>query len=110
MGKSKKRSRASRNRLNPLNKDGNKTDLSKKDASLVARKIVPLIKQLQSAVPNDRNIALSSLSVLCEDPHMRHLLLKEKLIQIILNNLLNDNNMDIVIEAVGLLRNLTLEE
>lgn len=110
MGKSKKRSRASRNRLNPLNKDGNKTDLSKKDASLVARKIEPLIKQLQSAVPNDRNIALSSLSVLCEDPHMRHLLLKEKLIQIILNNLLNDNNMDIVIEAVGLLRNLTLEE
>ncbi|KAK5780577.1 Syo1p PWA37_003216 [Arxiozyma heterogenica] len=110
MGKSKKRSRVSRNRLNPLNKDGNKTDLSKKDASLVARKIEPLIKQLQSAVPNDRNIALSSISVLCEDPHMRHLLLKEKLIQIILNNLLNDNNMDIVIEAVGLLRNLTLEE
>ena len=110
MGKSKKRSRASRNRLNPLNNSGNNNNLSKKDASLVARKIQPLIKQLQSAVPNDRNIALSSINVLCEDPHMRHLLLKEKLIQIILNNLLSDNNMDIVIEAVGLLRNLTLEE
>lgn len=89
MEKFKKRSRASRNRLNPLNNGSTKTNLSKKDANLAARKIQPLIRQLQSAVPNDRNIALSSISVLCEDPHMRHLLLKEKLIKIVLNNLLN---------------------
>lgn len=112
MGKSKKRSRASKNRLNPLNASGNgNTDKnSRKDANLIAKKIQPLIKQLQSAVPNDRNIALSSVSVFCEDPHMRQLLLKEKLVQIVMSHLLNDNNLDIVIESVGLLRNLTLEE
>ena len=89
MEKFKKRSRASRNRLNPLNNGSTKTDLSKQNANLVARKIQPLIRQLQGAVPKDRNIALSTISVLCEDPHMRQLLLKDKLIKIVLNNLLN---------------------
>lgn len=108
MGKSKKKSRASKARLNPLSNQ--KSNENKKDASLVTKKIQPLIKQLQSAIPNDRSMALSSISVLCDDPHMRQLLLKEKLIQIILTHLLNDNNLDIVIESFGLLRNLTLEE
>ncbi|SMN18696.1 similar to Saccharomyces cerevisiae YDL063C Protein required for biogenesis of the large ribosomal subunit [Maudiozyma saulgeensis] len=107
MGKSKKRSRASRARLNPLK---NGADSSAKDANLVTKKIQPLLAQLQSATPNDRSMAISSISVLCEDPHMRQLLLKEKLIHIILTHLLNDTNKDIVIEAYGLLRNLTLEE
>lgn len=111
MGKSKKKSRASKNRLNPLTVAANSNDTtSRKDASLITKKIQPLIKQLQSAVPNERNIALSTVSVFCEDPHMRQLLLKEKLIQIVMSHLLNDNNLDIVIESVGLLRNLTLEE
>ncbi|CCF59355.1 hypothetical protein KAFR_0G03230 [Kazachstania africana CBS 2517] len=107
MGKSKKRSRASRARLNPLS---NQRTNSAKDANLITKKIQPLITQLQSTIANDRNMAISSISVMCEDPHMRHLLMKEKLIHIILNNLLNDNNTDIVIEAFGLLRNLTIEE
>lgn len=106
MGKSKKRSRASKNRLNPLNNGSS----SRKDANQITKKIQPLIKSLQSSVPNDRNIAMSSVSVLCEDPHMRSLLMKEKLINIILTKLINDDNLDIVIEAIGLLRNLTLEE
>lgn len=110
MGKSKKRSRASKNRLNPLNNGSNDQKSNKKDANLIAKKIQPLIKQLQSAVPNDRNIALSSVSVLCEDPHMRQLLMREKLIHIVLTHLLTDNNLDIIIESLGLLRNLTLEE
>ncbi|CAB4256976.1 similar to Saccharomyces cerevisiae YDL063C Protein required for biogenesis of the large ribosomal subunit [Maudiozyma barnettii] len=107
MGKSKKRSRASKARLNPLK---NETNSSSKDANLVTKKIQPLLAQLQSATTNDRSMAISSISVLCEDPHMRQLLLKEKLIHIILTHSLNDSNKDIVIEAYGLLRNLTLEE
>lgn len=107
MGKSKKRSRASKARTNPLH---NKLNSAAKDASLITKKIQPLLTQLQSAVPNDRNMAISSISVLCDDPHMRQLLLREKLVQIILNHTLSDSNKDIVIEAYGLLRNLTLEE
>ncbi|KAG0670872.1 hypothetical protein C6P45_001637 [Maudiozyma exigua] len=107
MGKSKKRSRASKARTNPLH---NKLNSAAKDANLITKKIQPLLTQLQSAVPNDRNMAISSISVLCDDPHMRQLLLREKLVQIILNHTLSDSNKDIVIEAYGLLRNLTLEE
>lgn len=105
MGKSKKRSRSSKSRVNPLTNSS-----TKKDQALIEKKIQPLIKNLQSTIPNDRNAAISSISVLCDDPHMRQLLLKEKLVQIILTKLLNDDNMDIVIESLGVLRNLTLEE
>ena len=107
MGKSKKRSRASKARTNPLH---NKLNSAAKDANLITKKIQPLLTQLQSAVPNDRSMAISSISVLCDDPHMRQLLLREKLVQVILNYSLSDSNKDIVIEAYGLLRNLTLEE
>ncbi|CCK70183.1 Syo1p KNAG_0D04380 [Huiozyma naganishii CBS 8797] len=109
MGKSRKRSKASRSRLNPLAKTRDGND-SSKDANLINTKIQPLLKNLQSSVPNDRSMALSSISVLCEDPHMRFLLLKEKLVQTVSTTLINDSNTDIVIESLGLLRNLVLEE
>ncbi|CCE61750.1 hypothetical protein TPHA_0B00780 [Tetrapisispora phaffii CBS 4417] len=114
MGKSKKRSRTTANRLNPLrngkSKNGNsKSDLNKDNAT-VTKKIQPLLKQLQSAVPNDRSMALSSVTLFAEDPYMRKLLLKEKLVQIILSRLLTDSNTDIIVESFGLLRNLVLEE
>lgn len=108
MGRSKKRSRASSSRLNPLRKAGSNDN--NKDTNVVNKKLQPLLQNLSSVVPNDRSIALSSISVLCEDAHMRQLLLKEKLVPIILNKLLNDSNSDIVVESFGLLRNLSLEE
>ncbi|QHS72172.1 Syo1p [Saccharomyces paradoxus] len=108
MGRSKKRSRASSSRLNPLRKA--ESNGNGKDANVVNKKLQPLLQNLSSVVPNDRSIALSSISVLCEDAHMRQLLLKEKLVPIILSKLLNDSNSDIVVESFGLLRNLSLEE
>ncbi|KAL3236481.1 Syo1p RNJ42_01575 [Nakaseomyces bracarensis] len=111
MGRSKKKSRSSASRLNPLaNNNNNNNGLSKKDASLVDRKLQPLLKNLESVVPNDRSMALGSISVMCEDPHMRKLLLKQKLVSIITTKLLSDKNTEIVVEAYGLLRNLCLEE
>lgn len=107
MGKSKKRSRASNARLNPLSASSRG---NVKDSSLVANKLQPLLKNLESVVPNDRAMALGSISVLCEDPHLRKLLLKQKLVHIVLTKLLSDDNTDIVVEAYGLLRNLALEE
>mgnify|MGYP001259329943 FL=1 len=107
MGKSKKRSRASKARLNPI---GGGKDTHSKDNALVTKKVQPLLEKLHSAVPNDRAMALGSISVLCEDTHMRKLLLKEKLVHIVLSKLLTDNNTEIVVESFGLLRNLSLEE
>lgn len=109
MGRSKKRSRTSASRLNPL-ANPNSGGISKKDANLIERKLQPLIKNLNSVVPNERRMALSSATVLCEDAHMRKLLLKEKLIPTVTTKLLSDENTEIVVEAYGLLRNLCLEE
>lgn len=110
MGKSKKKSRASAKRLNPLGNRKGTDNSAVKDAATVTKRIQPLLDNLQSVVPNDRSMALSSISVLCEDPHIRQLLLKEKLVHIILTKLLSDENADIVVEAYGLLRNISLEE
>lgn len=104
MGKSKKRSGTSSSRSNPIGK------LSKKNETLKKTRIEPLLEKLNSVIDNDRLMSLSSISVLCEDPYMRNLLLKEKLIQTIMTKLLNDNNTEIVVESFGLLRNLSLEE
>ncbi|QLL33257.1 hypothetical protein HG536_0E01680 [Torulaspora globosa] len=107
MGKSNKRSRASKARLNPI---GSGRGEQLKDNGLVKKKLQPLLEKLHSAVPNDRAMALGSITVLCEDPYMRKLLLKERLVQTVLSKLLNDNNTDIVVESFGLLRNISLEE
>lgn len=103
MGKSKKRSRASGARVNPLRGNSGANNG-------LARKLDPLLSQLSSVVPNDRAMALASISVMCEDPEARSHFLKEKLVHIVLSKLLNDENMDIVVESFGLLRNLSLEE
>lgn len=107
MGKSKKRSRASRARSNPL---GLSNKNATKNEAVNMRKIQPLLDQLQSAVPNERVMALGSITVLCEDAYMRQLFLKEKLIQIVMGRLLSDEDTEIVVESYGLLRNLSLEE
>ncbi|CEP60418.1 Syo1p LALA0_S01e10440g [Lachancea lanzarotensis] len=107
MGKSKRRSRASRFKSAPL---GKKDKSALNDEAVNVKRILPLLKQLQSAVPNDRSMALGNVVVLCEDPYMRKLFLKEKLAHLVLTKLLSDDNMDIVVEAHGLLRNLALEE
>lgn len=104
MGKSKKRSRNSNARSNPLLRN------AAKDDQIRTKKLQPLIAKLSSVVPNDRSMALSSLIVLCEDPHMRTLLLKEKLVSVITTKLITDSNTDLVVESYGLLRNIVLEE
>lgn len=103
MGKLKKRSKASLARKQHYDKE--KAQNSTKDA-----KVLPLLAKLQSAVPNDRSMAISAISLLCEDFQTRQLLLKEKLVPIVLEQCLNDNNHEIVVESFGLLRNLVIEE
>ncbi|AGO12409.1 AaceriAER055Wp [[Ashbya] aceris (nom. inval.)] len=104
MAKSRKKLRSNKARVNPILRD------AAKDAQVRSKRIQPLMQQLQSAAVNERQMALGSISVLCEDVHMRELFLREKLVQEVMNRLLSDDNTEIVVEAYGLLRNLCLEQ
>lgn len=111
MGKLKKNSRSSRHRANPLavkSKRGAKE--SKQDEQLTKTKILPLISKLQSLAPNERSMALGTICIMCDDPKFRRLLLKERLVQIVMEQCLTDSNSEIVVESFGLLRNLVIEE
>lgn len=112
MGKLKKGRRNQRGRPNPVaRKNGAAaTKQDTKDETTRQNKILPLVAKLSSLAPNDRSIALSAISVLIEDPKMRRMLLKEKLVATVLEHTLNDADDEIVVESFGLLRNLTIEE
>ncbi|KAH3683751.1 hypothetical protein WICPIJ_005270 [Wickerhamomyces pijperi] len=110
MGKLKKRSRSSKYRSNPVNRAASSSEQTKQDDNLRTSKIIPVIAKLQSAIPNDRSTAISTIAVMLEDTKFRKLLLKEKLVQIILDQCLTDSNIEIVVESFGLLRNLVIEE
>jgi len=107
MGKLKKRSRSSRHRVNPI---ANQNRDERQDANLRENKILPLIAKLKSVVPNDKSMALGTVSLVCEDAKLRSLLLKEKLLQIVMEQCIVDENSEIIVESFGLLRNLVLEE
>lgn len=110
MGKLKKGRRNQRGRHNPVARKNGSSKQDTKDENTRQNKIVPLIAKLASAAPNDRSMALSAITVLAEDTRMRRMLLKERLVATVMEQCLNDSNDEIVVEAFGLLRNLTIEE
>ncbi|EGV66338.1 hypothetical protein PSN45_003054 [Yamadazyma tenuis] len=114
MGKLKKGRRNQRARHNPIGKKGQNGvsdgGEAKKDETTRNNRILPLIEKLSSSSTNDRSMALGAITVLCEDNRMRKLLLKEKLVQIIMEQCLNDNSDEVVVEAFGLLRNIGIDE
>lgn len=114
MGKLKKGRRNQRARHNPAaRKNGNGNSAENrpaKDETVRQNKIVPLISKLASAAPNDRSMALSAITVLAEDERLRRMFLKERLVATVMEQSLTDSNDEIVVEAFGLLRNLTIEE
>lgn len=110
MGKLKRNRKNQKARVNPLKRSGDEHKQDQKDENTRQSKILPLINKLRSSVPNDRSMALGVITVLCEDQRMRKLLLKEKLVNIILEQCLSDSSDEIVVESFGLLRNLGIEE
>lgn len=108
MGKLKRGRRGQGARHNPVARRNGGTNTTK-DENTRQNKIVPLIARLTLTSPNDRSMALSTITVLAEDSRMRRMLLKERLVASVLQ-LLDDSNDEIVVEAFGLLRNLTIEE
>lgn len=112
MGKLKRGRKNQKARVNPI-ANNSKKNFDKqeiKDENTRNSKILPLINNLKSSVPNDKTMALGAITVLCEDERMRKLLLKEKLVLIIMEQCLNDSNDEIVVESFGLLRNIGIEE
>lgn len=109
MGKLKRGKKNQKARHNPLVNKTNDSD-NRKDEATRKSKILPLIQKLLSSSPNDRSMALSAITVLCEDNRMRQMLLKERLVPIIMEQCLNDNNDELVVEAFGLLRNIAIDE
>lgn len=110
MGKLKRNRRNKTARHNPVSKDGNDSKQQDKDSNTRKSKIVPLIEKLTSSSPNDRSMALGAITVLAEDDRMRQLMLKEKLVPVVMEQCLNDNNDEIIVEAYGLLRNIGIDE
>lgn len=104
MGKVKRR--RNNNRANPL---GSKTTNNKEEAKYVTR-INTLMKNLESVVPNERVMALNTITLLCEEEKWRAMFLKQKLVSILLQKLINDSNDEIVVDSTGLLRNICIEE
>lgn len=104
MGKARKKCRFvnSQEKFLFLNKGENKQGYSKK--------IQPLLQKLQSVVANERQIGLGTISVMCEDRGMRETFMKNELVHLVMSRLLSDENIEIMVDAYGLLGNLCLQE
>lgn len=122
MAKARKKSRASKQRFQPakgLVSNGSNNSAAA-DLKIVNEKIKPVLDNLVSQDITEKSMALSTLNVLIEDPKMRFLLLKEKLVKIVLEKCFSDGEVqdEALIEGgdqfegevFGLLRNLCLEE
>lgn len=108
MGKAKKKSRNSKARSN--GPDYKASHANDQDEKLRTQKILPVMQNLVASDMTDRSMAISAINVMCEDPKLRTLLLKEKLLKVVLENSIKDSSEEIVSEAYGLLRNLCIEE
>jgi len=109
MAKLKKRSKISqhRHKSNKLvNPKTSNTEIKPLDSQ-----ISELFDQLNSQDVETRHKGLASLTLLCDaDPSIRKLALKNNLIKIVLSSHVTDSDFTIRSAALGLLRNLVIEE
>lgn len=108
MGKLK-RNKNRKSRLNPINRNLSETSVLQKEFGIRQSKVGPLLEKLKSTVPDEKSLALGTITLLCEDAGMRALFLKERLIPTLVETL-SDPSEDIGVESYGLLRNIGIEE
>ncbi len=108
MGKSKPRDR-NRNRADPTAKHV-KPPSDPELAALREKSILPVLKDLHSADLKTRSTAARAITNLIEDTKSRKLLLREHIVQILLEQTLTDSSLETRMDGWGILRNLTLEE
>ena len=110
MGKSKPRTRdRARNRDNPAGKPV-KPPADPELAAIREQRILPVLKDLQSAELKTRSAAASAISNIIEDTKSRKLLLREQIVKIIFEQTLTDSSLETRSAGWGILRNLALEE
>lgn len=110
MGKAKKsRSSSARSLVSPAARPPNAAETAT-NAALRETKILPVVKNLGSANPKQRSEAVAAIVNLLEDPNCRRLLLKERVVQKIMEEMLNDSNQEVVVYGWGALRNVAVEE
>lgn len=79
-------------------------------AAIRVNKILPILQDLQSADQSKRSAAATVIANLADDPKCRKLFLREKIVQILLEQTLTDSSMETRIAGWGTMRNLALEE
>jgi hypothetical protein len=110
MGKSKPRARdRARNRDNPASKPV-KPPSDPELAAIREQRILPILKDLQSAELKTRSAAASAIFNIIEDTKCRKLLLREQIVRILFEQTLTDTNLETRTAGWGILRNLALEE
>jgi hypothetical protein len=108
MGKSKPRIR-NRKRENPAGKPI-KPPSDPELAAIREQRILPVLKDLQSAELKRRSAAASVIANIIEDSKCRKLLLREGIVKVLFDQTLTDSNLEAKNVGWGILRNLALEE
>ncbi|KAL7750918.1 hypothetical protein RI367_003497 [Sorochytrium milnesiophthora] len=111
MGKvPKKRNTARRNNETgvPTSKDVARDIETLQDVSLAGSKL-PIIDKLTSDTPGDRAWACAAITNLIVDDVSRKLLLTKNLVSLLIATL-NDQHLEVTIEAIGTLRNLSIHD
>ncbi|RDL30674.1 ARM repeat-containing protein [Venustampulla echinocandica] len=108
MGKSKPRDRR-RNRPDPTARPV-KPPADPELAAIREQRILPVLKDLTSADLKTRSAAATAISNIIEDTKCRKLLLREQIVQILLEQTLTDSSFETRTAGWGILRNLALEE
>lgn len=108
MGKSKPRNRV-KDRNNPTAKPV-KPPTDPELLRIREQRILPVLKDLQSAESKTRSAAATAISNIIEDPKCRKLLLREQIVRILFEQTLTDSSLETRAAGWGILRNLALEE
>ncbi|PWW76495.1 hypothetical protein C7212DRAFT_357647 [Tuber magnatum] len=87
---------------NPAEKAANKT--------LRESTVLPIVKNLSSTSPKERAEAVSAINNLLQDATCRQLLLRERVVQKLMEEMLNDSSQEVVVHAWGALRNISVDE
>jgi hypothetical protein len=109
MGKSKRKEKPKPRTIPPFGRPA-RTPSDPEAAAIRDQKILPVLSQLSSPDPKSRSTAASAIANLIEDHKCRKLLLREQVVRLIMEQTLTDSEMEVVVAAWGVLRNLAVEE
>lgn len=110
MGKVRKdRNKGVRSASSPTARPLNPAEIAA-NSVLRESKILPAVRNLGSTNPKQRLEAVHAINNLLEDRNCRRLLLKERVVQKLMEEVLNNSNKEVVVYGWGALRNIAAEE